>query len=153
MHSTQHHVTPGRSDRVFNSIVRWLADRGVNLAGAQTLTIVGRKSGAPQSIPVNPIAFDGREYLVAVRGNTQWVRNARAARTAHLRRGRNDRTVTLAEVDVADRGPIIRAYLKRWGWEVGRFLPDGMTTDPSDDQLHTHAASIPVFAVGRATTG
>lgn len=147
MEPTSHHVAPRRSDRLFNAVVRWLADRGVNLAGAQTLTVVGRTSGTPQRIPVNPISLDGGEYLVAVRGNTQWVRNAKAAGTAHLRRGRHDRSVTLAEVAVAERAPIIRAYLDRWGWEVGRFLPDGMTTDLSDDQLRTHAASIPVFAV------
>lgn len=141
-----HYIPPaGRMDTIFNSSVRWLADRGINLAGAQTLTVVGRKSGAPQRVPVNPLPMEGAEFLVAVRGNTQWVRNARAAGRAELRRGRRVRTVGLRELPESARVPVIRAYLSKWGWEVSRYLPDGLTVDSDDDTFATHAHKIPVF--------
>ena len=142
-----HHIAPTRMDRAFNGAVRWLADRGVNLAGAQTLTIPGRVSGQPRTVPVNPLEYDGREYLIAVRGETDWVRNARVAPTAQLRRGRANRTVALNEVPVAERAPIIAAYLRRWGWEVGRLLPGGLDAKSTVDELAAHAHQFPVFIV------
>lgn len=147
---TNHYVAPSGFDRVVNRAIAWLADRGINLAGAQTLTVVGRKTGTPQRVPVNPIRIDGTEYLVAVRGDTQWVRNARAAGEAQLRRGRRVRTVTVAELPTAERFPILRAYLDKWGWEVGRFLPEGLTVNSDDAEFAAHLASMPVFALGSA---
>ncbi|WP_238423611.1 nitroreductase family deazaflavin-dependent oxidoreductase [Gordonia sp. 'Campus'] len=142
-----HYKAPHGADAVVNRMIRWLADRGVNLAGAQTLTVVGRRSGNPQRVPVNVLRFDGGEYLVAVRGETHWVRNARAAGTVELRRGRRRVDVALTEVDPARRTPIIREYLRRWGWEVGRFLPEGLDPKSSDAELAARAGLIPVFAV------
>ena len=142
-----HYIPPAGADRTFGRVVRWLADHGVNLAGAETLTVVGRVSGRPQRVPVNPLRFDGAEYLVAIRGEAQWVRNARAAGTAELRRGRRRRTVTLNEIDAAARVPLLRAYLEKWGWEVKRFLPEGLTVDATDEELAAHAHQLPVFAV------
>ncbi|ANY23991.1 nitroreductase/quinone reductase family protein [Gordonia terrae] len=147
MTATAHYKAPSGFDAVVNRAVRWLADRGVDLAGAQTLTVVGRRTGTPQRVPVNVLRLDGAEYLVAVRGDTQWVRNARAAGTAELRRGRQRTVVALTEVDPALRPPVIRDYLRRWGWEVARFLPAGLEVSSSDDELAAHAELIPVFTV------
>lgn len=148
MTDNAHYRPPtNRSDHVFNGLVRWLADHGVNVAGAQTLTVVGRKTGALQRIPVNPLTLDGHEYLVSPRGNTQWVRNARAAGGVELTRGRRHRTVRLVELDPAQRMPMLRAYLAKWGWEVGRLLPEGLTPDADDETLAQHAAALPVFEI------
>ncbi|GED99350.1 nitroreductase/quinone reductase family protein [Gordonia crocea] len=142
-----HYIAPGAVDRAFNGVVRWLTERGVNLAGSQALTVAGRVSGRPQTIPVNLLTLDGSQYLVAVRGETDWVRNARAARRVELRRGRRRRDVGLTEVAVDDRARIIATYLDKWGWEVGRFLPAGVTPDSSVEELAGVAHLIPVFAV------
>lgn len=150
MSATTHYKPPSGFDAGFNRIVRWLADRGVSMAGAQTLTVVGRRTGTLQRVPVNVLRLDGAEYLVAVRGDTQWVRNARAAGTVELRRGRRRSVVSLTELDPALRPPVIRDYLRRWGWEVGRFLPAGMDVSSSEAELAAHAALIPVFAVTAA---
>ena len=61
MTATTHYKAPSGFDAAFNRAVRWLADRGVNLAGAQTLTVVGRKTGMPQRVPVNVLRLDGAE--------------------------------------------------------------------------------------------
>ncbi|MFE0749578.1 nitroreductase/quinone reductase family protein [Gordonia sp. NPDC058843] len=150
MTATTHYKAPNRFDAAVNRAVRWLADRGVNLAGARTLTVVGRRTGKLQRVPVNVLRLDGVEYLVAVRGDTQWVRNARAAGTVELRRGRRRAVVALTELDPALRPPVIRDYLRRWGWEVGRFLPAGLDVASSDDEFAAHAGLIPVFAVTAA---
>ncbi|RPA63470.1 nitroreductase family deazaflavin-dependent oxidoreductase [Gordonia oryzae] len=145
-----HYLPPTTTDSRMNAFVRWLTDHGFSLAGAQTLTVIGRTSGTPQRIPVNPLVLDGVEYLVAVRGATQWVRNARVAGSGELRRGRRSRRVALVEVPAADRAAIIRRYLDKWGWEVGRFLPEGLGVDATEAQLAEHAEQIPVFTVSAA---
>ncbi|MGC4934981.1 nitroreductase/quinone reductase family protein [Gordonia sp. DT30] len=145
--TTDHYIPPQPMDARMNGVVRWLANHGINLAGAQTLTVTGRKTGTPQQIPVNPLLFEGSEYLISIRGRTQWVRNARAAGEGQLRRGRRTRHVAIAEVAAEQRAPIIHRYLDKWGWEVGRFLPDGLAADASEAQLAEHAAQIPVFTV------
>lgn len=149
MTATSVHVPLTRIDRAFNAVVRWLADRGVNLAGACTLTVRGRRTGAPHRIPVNPLSLDGVRYLVAPRGVTDWVRNVRAEPRAQLRRGRRIDDVVLVELDGdADRHVVVlQAYLGKWGWEVGRLLPAGVTPDASAAVLREHLDDLPVFEV------
>ncbi|MFT3900878.1 MAG: nitroreductase/quinone reductase family protein [Gordonia sp. (in: high G+C Gram-positive bacteria)] len=148
MNDTTHYVPPNRMDRAFNRAVGWLTGKGVSLAGTRVLTVTGRTSGKPYSIPVNPLPIDGREYLVAVRGETDWVRNVRASGTATLSLGRRAETVALTEVPVDRRAPILAAYLKKWGWEVGRFLADGIDPRADEAELARHAGKIPVFEIG-----
>ena len=52
---------------------------GMGLAHNYVLEVRGRKSGRIYSAPIDLLEFEGRRYLVAPRGETQWVRNARAA--------------------------------------------------------------------------
>jgi deazaflavin-dependent oxidoreductase (nitroreductase family) len=146
---TNHYAEPKRLDRAFNAAVRWLTDRGVNLAGAQTLTVTGRTSGSPQSTPVNPIRVGDGEFLVSPRGNTQWARNVRLDPSAQLRRGRRTRAVRLRELtDHELKATVIADYLRRWGWEVGRFLPAGLTPKSDAATIREYADALPVFAVG-----
>jgi hypothetical protein len=37
-------------------------------------------------------------------------------------------------------------YLKRWGWEVGRFV-EGLSKRSTDAELATAAPGMPVFAL------
>jgi deazaflavin-dependent oxidoreductase (nitroreductase family) len=54
-----------------------------------TLAVRGRTSGEWRTVPVNVLELDGQRYLVAPRGDTQWVRNLRATGRGELRwRGR-----------------------------------------------------------------
>jgi deazaflavin-dependent oxidoreductase (nitroreductase family) len=114
--------------------------------GSRVLTVRGRKTGTPQSVPVNLLTLDGERYLVAPRGHTQWVRNVRAAGEAELRVGRRVERVRLVEVPAADRVPVLRVYLERWGWEVGRFV-EGLSKGSTDAELAAAAPGMPVFAL------
>ena len=72
---------------------------------------------------------------------------ARVAGSARLGRGRRQGRIGLTEVPDAQRAPVIAAYLRKWGWEVGRFLPGGVTAGAGIDELAAVAHLIPVFVV------
>jgi deazaflavin-dependent oxidoreductase (nitroreductase family) len=133
--------------RVLNPILKVLAGRfGVSFRGAQVLSVQGRKSGEWRSIPVNPLSLGGQRYLVAPRGETEWVRNIRVSRTARLTFGGKTETVRVEEVADGDKAPILRAYLQIWALEVARFFR-GVGADAPDAELARIAPNHPIFRI------
>jgi deazaflavin-dependent oxidoreductase (nitroreductase family) len=141
-------ITSGQpSLLVFNRIVARLTKLGISLMGSRVLSVQGRKSGEWRSTPVNLLTVDGTRYLVAPRGHTQWVRNIRVNPEARLQLGRRTETFRAVEVADADKPEILRAYLKKWAWEVGAFFGDDVKADsPTEPLLHV-APGFPVFRV------
>ena len=135
---------------VSNGVVAWLTRRGLPLAGSRILAVRGRASGEWRTTPVNPLELDGWRYLVAPRGHTQWVRNLRVSGTGELRVGRRTEVFVAREVADADKLPVLREYLRRWGWEVGQFF-DGLDKDATDEQLRQVSPGFPVFEVEPVT--
>jgi hypothetical protein len=88
--------------------------------------------------------FERKRYLVAPRGETQWVRNLRASGEGRLLLGRRSEPFTAVEVDDEQKVPILRAYLKRWKAEVGVFF-DGVGPSSSDEERARVAPKHPVF--------
>ncbi|MFI7241292.1 nitroreductase family deazaflavin-dependent oxidoreductase [Streptomyces qinglanensis] len=131
------------TNKVLNRTVSWLSRRGVSLAGSRVLAVKGRKSGEWRRTPVNPLHHDGGLYLVAARGHVQWTRNMRAAGDGELFHGRRGRHFTAAEVPDAEKPEILRAYLRKWKWEVGAFFEVG--PDSSDEEIRAVADRHPVF--------
>jgi hypothetical protein len=121
---TTPYIKPGFfTTRVFNPVVSFLAGRlELSMKGARVLAVQGRKSGGWHSTPVNPLSFKGQRYLVAPRGETQWVRNIRVSRAGRLTVGGKVEIVRVEEVPNHAKPPILRAYLKEWGWEVKQFF-------------------------------
>ena len=78
---------------------------------AASLEVRGRRSGNLISFPVVIADWEGHEYLVSMLGErANWVKNVRAAKgAAVLHRGRRE-PVTLEEIDIPDRAPIIQRY-------------------------------------------
>jgi deazaflavin-dependent oxidoreductase (nitroreductase family) len=130
---------------VFNPIVAGLSRIGLSLAGSRVLEVKGRKSGEWRQTPVNPLPFEGSTYLVAPRGHTQWVRNLRASGEGRLA-GRRTESFTATELSDEEKPALLRAYLKKWKWEVGAFF-DGVGPDSSDAQLLEIAPDHPVFHI------
>nr|WP_040916995.1 nitroreductase/quinone reductase family protein [Streptomyces sp. SID5473] len=141
-----HYVRPGLLDRAFGKLVGRLARRGVSLMGTAELSVLGRSSGEWRSIPVNPLGLEGADYLVSARGHSQWVRNMRAAGGGRLTLGRKVRHFSAVELTDAEKPAVLRAYLERWGWEVGRFF-DGVTASSTDEELLAAAPRHPVFRI------
>jgi deazaflavin-dependent oxidoreductase (nitroreductase family) len=129
---------------VFNPAVAGLTRIGIGVYGSRVLEVRGRKSGEWRSTPVNLLRVDGADYLVAPRGHTQWVRNLRASGTGRLRLGRRVEEFAATELEDETKLPVLRAYLKRWAWEVGRFFGD-VDAGSSDEQLLRVAGDHPVF--------
>ena len=142
-----HYRQPGWFTRnVMNRAVQRLARWGVSVAGSRELQVRGRTSGVIRSIPVNLLTVDGQDYLVAPRGETQWVRNLRAAGEGSLRVGRRWLVFHPTELADDDKVVILREYLRRWKWEVGVFF-EGVGPESTDDELRAIAPRHPVFAV------
>ena len=97
-------------------------------------------------MPVNLLTFEDQRYLVAPRGETQWVRNLRAAGTGELRVGKRVESFRGVELADSDKPVVLRAYLRRWKMEVGVFF-DGVSATSSDDELTRIAPDHPVFRV------
>ena len=145
--SPGHFQEPGWFTRnVFNKAVAGLTALGVSVWGSRVLEVKGRKSGQWRSTPVNLLEVDGVSYLVAPRGITQWVRNMRAAGGGRLKLGRKTEDFKATEVPAEAAVPILRAYLKRWKWEVGAFF-EGVGPDSTDAELLEIAPKHPVFKI------
>jgi deazaflavin-dependent nitroreductase family protein len=146
--STSHrYLEPGWFTRhVVNRTMALLTRLGLSVRGSRVLAVRGRKSGEWRTTPVNLLDYEGGRYLVAPRGETQWVRNLRVAGTGELRLGWTATEFTATELADEDKPALLRAYLKRWKFEVGVFF-DGVGPDASDSELSRIAPGYPVFRI------
>ncbi len=132
---------------VFNPSVSGLTRLGISVLGSRVLEHRGRTTGKLHHTPVNLLTIEGNHYLVAPRGETQWVRNVRSA-DGHfvLILGRSRQICSAKEIPTSASVPILRTYLRRWKFETGMFF-DGVTPDSTDDEWAAVAAHHPVFAI------
>jgi deazaflavin-dependent oxidoreductase (nitroreductase family) len=131
---------------VFNRTVAAFTRLGFSVWGSRVLRVRGRKSGEWRTSPVNLLTHEGKQYLVAPRGHTQWVRNMRVAGEGELLLGTKAQRFKAVEIPDAEKVPILRNYLKRWKFEVGMFF-GGVSADSSDSELHRIAPDHPVFEI------
>jgi deazaflavin-dependent oxidoreductase (nitroreductase family) len=115
--------------------------RGLRIGSQHLLTISGRRSGLPRSTPVSIATVDGERYIVAAFSDAAWVANARAAGQGTLARGRHAEHVSLLELPVEERAPVLRAFLDQVRGGV-RFFGTRST-----DEVVAAAAAYPVFRV------
>jgi deazaflavin-dependent oxidoreductase (nitroreductase family) len=145
--SSERYVRPDWFTRtIFNPLVGWLTARGLSVYGSRVLAVRGRKSGQWRTVPVNLLEFEGARYLVAPRGVTEWVKNIRASNAAELRLGSRVEPIRVTEIADADKLPILRAYLKKWAWEVGAFF-EGVNAQASEADLQRIAPNHPIFRI------
>lgn len=97
--------------KAMNGLFGWIAARGIGPAKTYEIEVRGRASGEPRKVPVNIVEFEGNRYLVAPRGETEWVRNVRAAGGLASLRRKAVEEVRLTEIPEAERAPIIQKYL------------------------------------------
>ena len=131
---------------VFNAAVALLTRAGISVLGSRVLAVQGRRSGAWRTTPVNLLSVGGVQYIVAPRGNTQWVRNLRAAGEGRLLLGRKSQAFRATELGDDEKPPLLRVYLRRWQWEVGAFF-GGVGPNASDEDLRRIAPDHPVFRI------
>jgi deazaflavin-dependent oxidoreductase (nitroreductase family) len=137
---------PHRVARAANTLIRWLAEFGISIAGTRALRVRGRKTGTVRGAVVNVLTVDDVDYLVSPRGTTQWVRNVRAAGAVDMGPRWRRRRLRATEVADSAKPELLRRYLDRWYWEVKGHIA-GLTPDSGDEQFRAAAPSIPVFAL------
>ena len=143
----QRYLKPGWFvSHFWNPAVALAMKVGISLYGSRLLAVRGRVSGAWRTVPVNVLTHDGERYLVAPRGETQWVRNLRAVGEAELRLGSRRETIRVDELKDDEKPPLLREYVRRWRFEVGQFF-QGVGPDASDDELRRIAPGFPVFRI------
>ncbi len=108
-----------------------------------TLTVRGRKSGELRTVPLGrPLEVDGLRYLVSGRGDTQWVRNLRAAGRGEFRMHGRSEAFRAVELAGPERDRIVGTYRERLGRSVRRYFEE--IPDPADH---------PVFRMDPDTAG
>lgn len=134
---------PSLAERVFNRIFGFLVGIGLGFSYNYLLEVRGRKSGRIYSTPINLLELEGKRFLVAPRGRTQWVRNAEAAGEVTLRKGNTRQAFQLRPIPDAKKPVILKAYLDTFKREVQRYFPvPGGSPPPAFAEL---ASSYPVF--------
>jgi deazaflavin-dependent oxidoreductase (nitroreductase family) len=134
---------PTAGEKIFNRIFGFLVGLGLGLSYNYVLEVRGRKTGKLYSTPINLLELNGRKYLVAPRGRTQWVRNAEAAGEITLKKGSKRQKFRLRPLVEPEKLPILRAYLDTFRREVQRYFPI-----PADSPVEDFAAisgSYPAF--------
>lgn len=144
---TTRYDRPSAPARFGNALIRRLAEAGISIAGTRALAVRGRHSGELRGVVINLLTVDGVDYLVAPRGETEWVRNARAAGEVQLGPRWRRTRVPVTELSDDAKPAVLRHYLRRWYWQVKGFMA-GVTPDSSNDDLRSAAPSIPVFSLG-----
>jgi len=107
------YVRPAAIDKAFNALVAGLTRLGVSLFGSRVLAVPGRKTGMLRTVPVNLLELGGVRYLVAPRGDTEWVRNLRASGQGELRIGSRSEAFVAHELGDADKVPVLRIDVAR----------------------------------------
>jgi hypothetical protein len=92
-----------------NRVIVLLQGLGIAFLTFHVLSVPGRKTGRQRPTPVSPFSVEGRRYIVSF-GQTEWVRNARAAGWGILGRGRRRQRVRLVELGLEEREPILRQF-------------------------------------------
>jgi deazaflavin-dependent oxidoreductase (nitroreductase family) len=134
---------PTGIEKIFNRAFGFMIGLGIGPAHIHLLEVRGRKSGKLYTTPVDLLELNGKRYLVAPRGRTQWVRNAEAAGEIVLKRGSTRQRLRLRPISDADKLPILKAYLDSFKSEVQRFFT--IPADSPPEAFTGVASSYPAF--------
>jgi deazaflavin-dependent oxidoreductase (nitroreductase family) len=142
---------PSPVERLFNRLFGVVVGLGLGPRDYVLLQVRGRTTGRVRSTPVNVVEREGRRYLVAPRGRTQWVRNVEATGTVTLKVGRRRAAYRLRALADGDKPVVLRAYLERFRPFVQRYFP--VPAGAPAEVFAPLAARYPVFELIPERTG
>ena len=116
-------LQPNSRERFFNRLFGFLVGLGIGPSHTYLLQVEGRRSGRMYSTPVSILDYHDKRFLVAPRGETQWVRNARVSGQVWLKRGRSRQEYMITELDERAKPDILKKYLSRYRTVVRRYFP------------------------------
>jgi deazaflavin-dependent oxidoreductase (nitroreductase family) len=114
---------PSAGERIFNRVFGFAVGLGLGFSYNYLLQVRGRKSGKIYSSPIDLLEIEGKRFLVAPRGRTQWVRNAEAAGEVTLKKGKLQQRFRLRALSDQEKPEILKAYLDRFKREVQTYFP------------------------------
>lgn len=86
------------------------------------LMVKGRKSGKWIKVPVIPVEYRNHTYLVAPRGETQWVRNLRKNTKGKLTKKRKTLSFTAVEISGNLQTEVVTYYQKTVSGVKSQFI-------------------------------
>ena len=134
---------PTPLEKIFNRVFGFLIGIGFGFLHKYLLQVRGRKSGKLYSTPVNLLEWNGKRFLVAPRGRTQWVRNAETAGEVTLKKGSTRVKFRVRAVAETEKPEILKAYLDNFKSEVQRYFP--VAADSPLEGFVALTGSYPVF--------
>lgn len=134
---------PSPVEKIFNRVFGFLVGLGLGFSYNYLLQVRGRKSGKLYSTPIDLLEYKGKQFLVAPRGRTQWVRNAEAAGEVTLKKGSSLRQFRLRPLFDTEKPEILKAYLDTFRREVQRYFP--VAAGSPVEAFAAIAASYPAF--------
>jgi deazaflavin-dependent oxidoreductase (nitroreductase family) len=134
---------PKMVDRVINKLFGFLVGLGLGLPHNYLLQVRGRKSGRVYLTPVDVLDRDGKRYLVAPRGYTQWARNAIASGTVSLKKGRRSEEFAIHLLSDDEKPEILKSYLDRYKLTVQRYFP--LPAGSPTEAFRSLTGEYPVF--------
>jgi hypothetical protein len=143
MAGNQEFHAPSRVERIFNRIYGFLVGIGVGFSYNYLLQVKGRKSGKLYSTPVDLLEMEGKRFLVAPRGRTQWVRNAEVAGEILLKKGRQSSRFKMRPLVGPEKLWVLKAYLDRFRREVQGYFP--VPADSPAEAFEQVAENYPAF--------
>ena len=142
MSADRKYEAPSSGEKLFNRAFGFLAGLGIAPSFIYLLEVRGRKSGKIYSTAVNLMELNGKQFLVAPRGRTQWVRNAEAAGEVTLKRGARHR-FRLRSLNDSEKPAVLKIYLTNYKSAVQKFFP--VLPNAPLDEFAKIAAGYPVF--------
>jgi deazaflavin-dependent oxidoreductase (nitroreductase family) len=142
MPADRKYEAPSSGEKLFNRVFGFLAGMGIAPSFIYLLEVKGRKSGKIFSTAINLLEINGKQFLVAPRGRTQWVRNAEAAGEVTLKRGAR-RRFRLRPLNDSEKPQVLKTYLTNYKSAVGKFFP--IAPGAPIEEFAKIAAGYPVF--------
>lgn len=111
------------------------------------LTVRGRKSGQPRTVPIVTIERNGKRYLASPFGAVAWVRNLQAAGEATLARGRRVERVNARELPLKEAALVLQEDIKGGNPFASYYQ---VNAESSFEEFERVAGKHPVFLLQSA---
>jgi deazaflavin-dependent oxidoreductase (nitroreductase family) len=136
---------PPRWLKPMNTFMIALQRLGIPTGPPMVLTVPGRKTGQLRRTPMTPFTLDGQLYAVAGFPAAEWARNARAAGSGTLSKGRKARPVRIVELTAEQARPVLRVFPSEVPVGIGFLKRSGLVREGTPDEVEALAGRIAVF--------